>query len=751
MTNCSEVFQMVEKLLKEMTLREKIGQLNQPMLGWHVYRRTGGGFELTENFMEFVSRFGSVGGVYGLFRADPWSGMDYTNGVLPSECAELANTLQKYLAENTRLKIPAFISEEMPHGHQALGSAVFPVNIGMASTFNNELHSRIFALAAMEVRSKGGNLALVSALDVLRDPRWGRSEETYGEDPFLASAFAESLVRGVQSVNGIGAVVKHFCAQGGCAGGRNIHPANIGPRELREIHVPPMRGAADAGALGCMAAYTEIDGEPCHANERLLNGILRNECGFDGFVMSDLGAIDRNTIQTGSLTAAAAVSLNAGVDISLCDEAYKCIEAAVENGEVSVEAVDRSVLRILKAKERLGLFDNPYTDVGEYKAYCGTKELRDANLEAAEESIVLLKNNILPLDRNIKSLAVIGPHIYEPDYLQGDYVSQQESGQTVTVLEGIKKVFPKTEIYHSKGCTVRGKSTDGFKDAVEAAKKSEVIILTLGGSSAREFAGGFEPTGAVKTVSSESEMDCGEGADVASLKLGGVQTELFYELEKLGKPIVAVLIQGRPYAIPEIAEKADALLCAWYPGQTGGEAIARIIAGYAVPSGKLPVSFPISEGQLLVYYNYKDIGKAPSYTDMTGEPLFEFGFGLSYTEFEYLDIKAENQVSIEELKSGKSTEVKITLKNAGNVDAKEVVQLYVKDTVSSVTHRVKELKGYKKILVKAGETVCVGITLSYKDFALYDRELKFIAEKGSFELTAGGSSKTKLAAIIQLV
>ena len=699
MTNCSEVFLMIEKLLKEMTLKEKIGQLNQPMLGWHVYRRTGGGFELTENFREFVSRFGSVGGVYGLFRADPWSGMDYTNGVLPSECAELANTLQKYLAENTRLKIPAFISEEMPHGHQALGSAVFPVNIGMASTFNNELHSRIFALAAMEVRSKGGNLALVSALDVLRDLRWGRSEETYGEDPFLASAFAESLVRGVQSVNGIGAVVKHFCAQGGCAGGRNIHPANIGPRELREILVPPMRGAADAGALGCMAAYTEIDGEPCHANERLLNGMLRNECGFDGFVMSDLGAIDRNTIQTGSLTAAAAVSLNAGVDISLCDEAYKCIEAAVENGEVSVEAVDRSVLRVLKAKEKLGLFDNPYTDVGEYKAYCGTKELRDANLEAAEESIVLLKNNILPLDRN----------------------------------------------------TVRGKSTDGFKDAVEAAKKSEVIILTLGGSSAREFAGGFETTGAVKTVSCESKMDCGEGADVASLKLGGVQTELFYELEKLGKPIVAVLIQGRPYAVPEIAEKADALLCAWYPGQTGGEAIARIIAGYAVPSGKLPVSFPVSEGQLPVYYNYKDIGKAPSYTDMTGEPLFEFGFGLSYTEFEYLDIKAENQVSIEELKSGKSTEVKITLKNTGNVDAKEVVQLYVKDTVSSVSHRVKDLKGYKKIFVKAGETVCVGIPLSYRDFALYDRNLKFVAEKGSFELTAGGSSKTKLTAMIQLV
>lgn len=734
---------MIEKLLKKMTLKEKIGQLNQPMLGWHVYQKVEGEFELTDEFKNFVKEFGSIGGIYGLFRADPWSGKNYENGLLPKDCVKLANKLQRYIQENTRLKIPAFISEEVPHGHQALDSTVFPVNLGVASSFNNELHEKLYSLAANEIRAKGGNLGLASALDMLRDPRWGRSEETYGEDPYLSSMFASSLVKGLQKDNKLGAVVKHFCAQGESMGGHNIWPVSIGPRELREIHLPAMKGAIKADVMSCMAAYVEIDGEPCHANKKLLTDILRDELGFDGFVMSDLTAIDRNKIQTGNDEAAAALGLNAGVDLSLCDQVYKKIENGVNEGLISESTIDTAVMRILKAKEKLGLFENPYTNEEEYKQFCGTSELRQTNLQMAVESIVMLKNNILPIRKDTSSIAVIGPHIYQPYYQLGDYVASQRDGQTVTLLEGIKHIFKNSKINHTQGCSVRGTSKEGFAKAIEIAQKSDVIILSLGGSSAREFAADFEVTGAVK-ASSQSEMDCGEGVDVASLELGGVQQELFFELKKLGKPIVVVLIQGRPYAIPEIAENADAILCAWYPGQMGGEAIAKIISGDEIPSGKLPVSFPVSAAQLPVYYNFKDLSANPSYINMSGAPLYEFGFGLSYTTFEYINITCSDFIELEKLKNGEQFNVTITVKNTGKLDAKEVVQLYVKDCSSSVTHRIKELKGYKKVMIKAGETKDVVIPIGFEHLGLYNKNMEYEIEKGVFELMTGPSSKTTI-------
>jgi beta-glucosidase len=742
---------MINRLISQMTLREKIGQLNQPMLGWHVYKKVGDDFELTDDFKMFVEKFGGIGAVYGLFRADPWSGMNYENGILPEKSAHLANKLQKYLEENTRLKIPAFIGEEVPHGHQALDGTVFPVNLGIASSFNNDLHQKAYALLAREVSARGGNLGLASALDIIRDPRWGRSEECYSEDPYLASQFAYSLVKGIQSENKLGAVVKHFCAQGENMGGHNIWPANIGQRELREIHIPPMEGAIKADAMACMAAYGEIDGEPCHSSRKLLSKTLREELGFDGFVMADLGAIDRNTIQTGNEEQAAANAINAGVDLSLCDAVYTKLEQAVMQGLVDIETIDIAVRRVLQAKFKLNLFENRYTNENEYKSSCNTEEIKQVNLELATQSIVMLKNEILPLSKDVKSIAVIGPHIYQPYYQLGDYVASQREGSCITVLDGIKSVFSNTEVYHAQGCLVRNPSKDGFAYAIEQAQKSDVIILTLGGSSAREFASGFEVTGAVKQDLSDNEMDCGEGVDVANLELGGVQQELFFELKKTGKPIIVVLIQGRPYAIPEIKKHADAILCAWYPGQMGGLAIANIISGKSVPSGKLPVSIPVSSAQLPVYYNYKDIGDKPRYVDMTAEPLYQFGYGLSYTTFEYIAISLNPNISLYELEKGSKLKVVITVKNTGKVDAQEVVQLYIRDVQSSITHRIKELKGYKKLLIKAGQTIDVELELGFNELCLYNLEMQKTVEKGKFELMTGSSSKTTIHTIFEVV
>lgn len=757
------VEECVEDLLSKMTLKEKVGQLNQKMYGWDAYKKTDRGFELTKQFKEQVAFGDGMGTLYGLFRADPWSAVSFARGIPAEESAKAANMVQRYVIENTRLGIPVLLSEECSHGHQALDGGMLPTNIGAGATWNPELHEKAFSRVAAEIRAMGGNLGLVSTLDILRDPRWGRSEECFSEDPYLAAQMTAAAVKGLQGTasddlkrpDKVAAVVKHFCAQGTPAGGHNLGPAIIGEREFREIFLPGMKAAVEAGAMACMAAYNEIDGLPCHGNRKLLTGILRDEWGFLGMVMADGYANDRLVMQAGDHERASAMALSAGVDMSLWDTSYTTIENAVGHGIVSEELVDRAVRRVLRLKFLLGLFENPYTDETLAAKVVGGDAFREVNLQEARECVVLLKNkkNILPLKKDLKKIAVIGPNADNLYNQLGDYTPTQREGTGFTVLQGIKSaVSGTTEIVYSKGCGIRDISKEDFADAIDAAKSSDVAILVLGGSSTRDFDVKFDSNGAAVISENPTEMDCGEGVDVADLKLGGVQSELAEEIAATGTPVIVVLIQGRPHAVPWIAENCNAVLCAWYPGKEGGRAIAEIIFGDINPSGKLPVTMPRSSAQLPVYYNQKDLGKDISYRDLTAMPLFPFGFGLSYTTFEYAGLRFQTtKITTDALERGETLTVHVDVKNTGSIAGAEVVQLYIKDMEASITRRIKELKGFKKVWLEPGEQKTVTFTLGKKELGVWNNEMRYVVEPGNIKVMAGGSSVDTIEAMMSLV
>ena len=746
----------VGNLLSKMTLEEKVGQLNQKMYGWKAYKRVGDRIELTDEFKRAVEFGNGMGALYGLFRSDPWSGVTFDTGIPVEKSAQVANMIQRYVIENTRLGIPVLISEECPHGHQALDGTMLPTNLGVGSTWNPDMYREAMAQVAAEIRARGGNLALISLLDILRDPRWGRSEECFGEDPYHAVRMTVAAVKGLQGEsweelqnnNKVIAIMKHFCAQGAALGGHNAAPASIGQRELREIFLPGAKAGVMAGALGCMAAYNEIDGIPCHANEKLLTDILREEWGFEGIVMADGTAIDRLIMLTGSHEGAAALALTSGVDLSLWDDAFTTLEEAVKKGKVSEEYIDRAVRRVLKLKFMLGLFDNPYTDENLASQVVYSPRAQTKNLQLARESIVLLKNEdkILPIDKNVKKIAVIGPNADNLYNQLGDYTAPQRKNTGHTILQGIKAlVSPQTEVIYAKGCGIRNMSKAGFKEAIDAAKNADIAVVALGGSSARDFSTVFDINGAAIVGGDPSEMDCGEGVDVADLELGGVQVELLKEIKKTGTPVVVVLIQGRPHAIPWIAENCKAILCAWYPGKEGGRAIAQVLFGDYNPSGKLSVSIPRSSAQLPVYYNHKDMGRELSYLDMEAGPLYHFGHGLSYTEFEYSDLGVlDKDLTAKDIEEGKKVRVKVTVKNTGNIAGQEVVQLYIKDLEASVTRRVKELKGFKKIDLNPGEKKELVFTLGREELGIWNRDMVFCVEPGNIKVYVGGSSLTGL-------
>ena len=627
----------VDDLLSQMTLTEKIGQLNQKMLGWDAYRYAGDTLELTQEFKDEVEFGNGLGAIYGLFRADPWSKVSFDNGVSPKDNLKLARMVQDYAAKHTRLGIPVLICEECPHGHQALDGTIFPTNIGIGSTWNPALYEEQSALVASEIWARGANVGLISALDVLRDPRWGRSEECYSEDPFLSAAMAGAAVRGLQgrdraelsSGNKIAAVVKHFCAQGASAGGHNGKGVPIGQREVREIHLPAAKAAAENGACGFMAAYNDIDGIYCHANKWLLTDVLRGEWGFDGFVMSDGLAVDNLVGIAGSYVKAGAIAIKAGVDVNLWNISFTKLQQAVHDGHLTESIIDQAVRRVLNVKFLLGLFDETTPD-SVPTPNAGLSQASGAlNLRVASESIVLLKNDssFLPLSKAIERVAVIGPNA---DFLYnqlGDYTPPQREDAGFTILKGIKSVVsPATEVLYSEGCSVLSDNVNSIDEAVQMARISDVAVLVLGGSSSRYSNVRFDSNGAAIPTESSAEMDCGEGLDVADLQLGGRQIDLAVAVARTGTPVVIVLIQGRPYAIPELIDISTAIVCAWYPGQEGGLAVAQMLFGDGNPSGKLPVSMPRSAGQLPVYYNHRG---TMDYVDCSAAPLFPFGFGLS--------------------------------------------------------------------------------------------------------------------------
>lgn len=712
-------------LLSRLTLREKVGQVNQRLYGFSAYSRESGETELTGEFKEEVEKYGGLGVLYGLYRADPWSQKNFETGLFGVHMKRAYNRAQRYVIEHSRFGIPMLMSTECPHGHQALDGYLLPVNLAVGAAFNPELTRRAYEVCGKQLKELGVDFALISMLDILRDPRWGRSEECYSEDPYLAAQIAKQAVLGCQSA-GVPVVAKHFCAQGETTGGINASAARIGGRELREIHLPAMKACCDADVAGVMAAYNEIDGVYCHANRHLLNDILRGELGFKGTVMADGVAVDRLNSLTGDYAASGAMALKAGVEISLWDQSFAHLEEAVERGLVDEEILDKAVLKVLEMKFERGLFEQPYLDESEPENF--TYEKYTESAEISRQSPVLLKNSgVLPI-KGGKKIAVIGPN-GDAIYNQlGDYTPPQREGAGATVFGGLKEKLGAESVRFAPGCTVCGEETNAIAAAAQLAAESDVVILALGGSSSRFAGAKFDSNGAA-IMEGPAEMDCGEGVDVRELSLPGVQLQLARAVFATGKPVVSVIIAGRPYEITEITEKSQAVLYAFYPGPMGGRAIAEILTGEISPSGRLPASLPLGAESLPCYYNYKS-----SYEPVKKPWLFPFGFGLSYTQFKISDVVFPTAASKCKIEAGDRAEVHFTVKNCGDVDAYAVVQLFIHDVRASTVRRVKELKAFDKIFLKAGEAKKCVLTLGAEELSLWDNEMKLVLEPGEFKL-----------------
>ncbi len=727
-------------LLSRMTLREKVGQLNQRLYGFTGYERRGEEIIPSAELEEEAARYGGIGVLYGLYRADPWSKRDEKTGIPPRLARRAYNAVQRSVLKHSRLKIPVLMSSECPHGHQAVGGYLLPVNLCIGATWNPDLLKDAFSVCARQMNGVGVDLALISVLDVLRDPRWGRSEECYGEDPFLSARMAESAVHGCQE-NGVSAVAKHFCAQGEGKGGVNASAASIGPRELREIHVPSAAACCRAGVAGIMAAYNEIDGVPCHANPGLLNGILREELGFDGIVMADGTAVDRLDVVTGDTVKSGALALRSGVDVSLWDMGFSHLEEAVQSGYVSEERVDEAVLRVLKLKFARGLFEHPYLDESAeteeftYTAY-------PQSLELARQGVVLLKNEnaLLPLNpRRYARIAVIGPNADDRYAQIGDYSPPVPAQDAVTVLQGLEELAG-GQVRYARGCGLFDGSDAELEAAVSLAVQSDLVVFVPGGSSSRFSSANFDINGAA-LVDGPLQMDCGEGVDCADLRLCGRQEELFSRLSALGKPIVTVLIGGRPYAVPEIAQGSSAFLTAFYPGPMGGRAIAQILFGTSEPAGRLPVSMPRASGQLPVYYNPRDSYHAMGYHDLPDTPLYAFGDGLSYTDFACENVSlSSDAIQVDTLKNNPVT-VAFRIRNTGARAGWTVPSLYIHGLTGSVVRRRKELKAFGKRFLQPGETAEFTFRIGEEELAIWNDQMRFAAEPGAVQLVLEDGGK----------
>ena len=721
-----------KELLANMTLQEKIGQLNQKLYGFGIYERNGDEISFSQEFKDEVEKYGGLGTLYGLYRADPWSQKDYENGLYGENAVKAYNQMQEYVLEYSRLNIPALLSTECPHGHQALDSYLLPVNLNMGATFHPELIHSAYSVCGKQLRQMGVDLALISLLDVVRDPRWGRSEECFSEDPYLCSRMAEQIVKAVQD-EGVSVVAKHFAAQGECTGGINASAARIGERELREIHLPAMKACADAGVDGVMAAYNEIDGVFCHANHHLLTDILRDEMGFDGVVMADGCAIDQLNVVTGDCVRSGAAALRAGVDIGLWDEAYGHLDEALEKGYITEEDIDRAVLRVLELKVKRGLFESPLLDENQKPEEYSYEKYPQA-LQIARESVVLLenRNDILPLSKETRKIAVIGPNADAVYNQLGDYSPQVKRENCSTVLDGVRSYLGDKAVY-ARGCGVFDGTQEELEEAVKLAEQSDITILVLGGSSSRFGEVSFDANGAAISEHGVS-MDCGEGVDTAELSLPAVQRELAEKIFATGSKVITVIIGGRAYALDEVAEKSDAVLYGFYPGMQGGKAIGEILFGEVNPSGRLPVSLPRCTGQLPVYYNYKNSYRSMHYYNIPDGAAYTFGYGKSYTNFEYEDISfGKKDVAIEELhKNGIQAEMSI--KNIGEQDGYAVPLVYIAGEQGSVVRRAKELKGFQKIWLKKGESKKVSIFLPSEAFAVWNSEMKFTVEPGRVQI-----------------
>ena len=734
-----------------MTLEEKAAQM---MCVWQQKAETlvdaNGNFDPKKAARAFRKGHG-IGQVgrpsdAGSTPTEPRKGRD------PRQQAQLTNEIQKFFIEKSRLGIPVIFHEECLHGHAAVGGTSFPQPIALAATFDPKLVESLYAMTAEESRLRGTNQALTPVVDVARDPRWGRVEETFGEDPYLVSRMGIAAVKGFQGdrtfrdKTRVIATLKHFAAHGQPESGMNCAPANVSERVLRETFLSTFKAAIDeAGAISVMASYNEIDGVPSHANRWLLRDVLRKEWKWKGFIVSDYYAIwelaDRPDTHGHHVAKdkreACYLSVKAGINIELPEpDCYLHLVDLVRKGELKEAELDELVGPMLEWKFRLGLFDDPYVDPELAAKKCGSQENRAIALRAAQSSITLLKNerNLLPL-KGAKSIAVIGPNADRS--LLGGYSGVPNFD--ITVLEGIRaRVGKAAKVLYSEGCriTARGGSWNQdevvasdpvedrrmIRDAVKVARKADVIIVAIGGN---------EQT-------SREAWNLNHMGDRTSLDLIGRQDELVKAMVETGKPVVVLLFHGRPNSINYVAENVPAILECFYLGQESGHAVAQVLFGDVNPAGKLPITIPRSAGHIPAYYNHKPSARRGYLFDDVS-PLYPFGFGLSYTTFDIADVSLKNR----KVTAKGSTYVSANVTNTGKRAGAEVVQMYIRDVVSSVTRPVKELKGFAKVYLEPGETKEVRIEITPDKLAFFDVDMKYKVEPGDFEIMVGTSSRDK--------
>ncbi len=743
------VEQRVEDLLSRMTLEEKVGQ-TLCLLGWDSYdigarskeQGTRGKVSVSEKFKKEVDTQ-HVGMYWGTYRADPWTRKTLANGLTPELAALTGNAIQRYALEKTRLGIPVFLAEEAPHGHMAIGTTVFPTGIGMAATFDTDLMTEIGATIGKEIRLQGGHISYGPILDIARDPRWSRVEETLGEDPVLTAEMGAAMVRGLGGGDltkpySTIATLKHFLAYGATEGGQNGNPTFMGMRDLTETFLPPFKKVTDAGALSVMTSYNSMDGIPCTSNRYLLTDVLKKQWGFRGFVVSDLYSIDgiwETHHVAPTLLDAGVMAAKAGVEVDLGGKAFYELIDAVRQGKIAESIVDDAVRKVLRLKFEMGLFDNPYVDPAMARKEVHNADAIGLALRAARESITLLKNDnkVLPLSKNIR-VAVVGPNADNRYNQLGDYTAPQPDETIKTVLGGIRSKLPASQVEYVRGCAIRDTTESNIPEAVSAARRADVVVAVVGGSSARDFKTEYKETGAAITDSKTiSDMECGEGFDRATLGLLGRQNQLLEALKSTGKPLVVVYVEGRPMEKNWADENADALLTAYYPGEQGGNAVADVLFGDYNPAGRLSVSVPRSVGQLPVYYNKKN-PYGHDYVETPITPLYAFGYGLSYTTFEYTNLEVSPSGD------GKGASVSFTLTNTGDRDGEEVAQLYLRDEVASVVQPNRQLKKFCRIMLKKGESQKISFTLNEDDLAVVTSDLQRVVEPGEFTVMVGSAS-----------
>lgn len=715
----------VNDLLQRMTLKEKIAQIRH-LHSWDV-------FEGQELNPDRLAQMCAAGG-FGFFEGFPLTAVSTRKAF---------REIQTYLVEKTRLGIPGFSVAESLHGVVQDGATIYPQNIAMGSTFNVDLAYEKTRQISGELNTMGVKQVLAPCIDVVRDLRWGRVEESFGEDPFLCSRMAVSEVKGYME-HGISPMLKHYGPHGNPLGGLNLASVECGVRDLFDIYLKPFETVCkETGIMAVMSSYNAWNREPNSASYFMLTEILRNAFGFRGYVYSDWGVIDMlirfHKTAADSYEAASQV-LKAGLDVEASSACFLALEEKVLSGEFDVKYIDQAVRRVLRAKFELGLFEDPYQEKANYRIPIHTDESVALSKRIADESTVLLKNdnNLLPLDaKKLRSVAVIGPNA---DCVQfGDYTWSKKKSDGVTPLEGIRKlVGKKVKVNYAKGCSIASLDTSGIDEAVQAAQQSDVAIVFVGSSSTAFVRHSSEPS------------TSGEGIDLSDISLTGAQNELIQAVQATGKPVVVVLVAGKPFAMPYVKKNIPAVLAQWYAGEQAGTSIADILFGKVNPSGKTSFSFPQSTGHLPVYYNhlstdkgyYKEPGSyekpGRDYVFSTPDALWAFGHGLSYTTFDFEKVSANKR----QYHPYDTIQVSVQLKNTGKMEGKEVVQVYVRDMVSSVMTPVKQLKAFAKVGLRPGESKKVNLSIPVSELFLTDNQGKRFFEPGTFELQVGSSSES---------